>query len=151
MAISPKDRLDLLQKMSRNWLTLRRAIDALSEEQMTRSNTVGQWSVKDILAHITAWDRVVIGHIEAAENGEPPRRFSREEVDAFNREVIDETVDYDLADVMEDLNETHDELMSLIETTRALTKDLIRPVAYEHYTEHAAELRELARSSRPPG
>ena len=142
-----KAHIDLLQKMARNWLELRRAIDVLSESQMTRTGTVGEWSVKDTLAHIAAWDRVNIERIEAVGRGEPRREFTVDQIEELNRAAVEEAAEYELQDILEDLDETHQELMALLEESPAVSLKAMRKAAWEHYSEHAAEFRAIGRSS----
>jgi hypothetical protein len=45
---------ELIQKIESEWENLQSALDGLTEEQMHRPGVVGEWAIKDILAHITA-------------------------------------------------------------------------------------------------
>ncbi len=46
---------ELIKKIETEWDNLQAALDGLTEEQMHQPGVVGEWSIKDILAHITAW------------------------------------------------------------------------------------------------
>ncbi|MCL4559334.1 MAG: ClbS/DfsB family four-helix bundle protein [Chloroflexi bacterium] len=60
--------LTLLRQEFDRWEAL---FAGLREEQFTATNLVGDWSIKDILVHLTAWQQISIARMEAA-------RFNRE-------------------------------------------------------------------------
>lgn len=44
----------------------------IGEAQMTQPNTMGDWSFKDVLVHLTAWWQREVARLEAARRGERP-------------------------------------------------------------------------------
>jgi hypothetical protein len=53
-----------MARIDREWAALERRIALLSEAEMTTPGD-GGWSVKDLLAHISAWERVLlINHLQ---------------------------------------------------------------------------------------
>ena len=61
--------LDDLQAEQAGWEALLRDI---GEEHMTQPGVAGEWSIKDIVAHLTAWRRRTVGRVQAALRHEPP-------------------------------------------------------------------------------
>lgn len=143
MSIDQHERLQILQDVSKNWLELQRAIRGLSDTQMVRPGVVGEWSVKDIMAHITAWEQKLIDEIEARESGE---EFEEPDVDAFNAEQYRLNADMDLEDVRAEFQETHAELMEILEVTPVLNRDLVKFDTYAHYAEHAEHINQWRRA-----
>ena len=47
-------------------------LDNLSEDEITRPRPPSTWSIKDVMAHLMAWQQVSIARLEAA--GRPARR-----------------------------------------------------------------------------
>jgi hypothetical protein len=43
----------------------------IGEDRMEEPGVAGEWSVKDIVAHLTAWRRRTVGRLEAAAQGRP--------------------------------------------------------------------------------
>lgn len=43
----------------------------IGEDRMETPGVAGQWSIKDIVAHITAWRRRTVGRVEALARGDP--------------------------------------------------------------------------------
>ena len=68
---------------------LARALEGLTEAEAGRAGLTPKWSVKDALAHITAWEqegaRVLAGVIDGTER---PRRYPPEEIERFNEEAV---------------------------------------------------------------
>ena len=86
-----------LQEEYRNWLAL---LDEIGEERMDRPGVAGDWSIKDVVAHLTGWRRRTVGRLRAVARGEaepplpwPPELKSDDEInDWIYRESRDKTV-----------------------------------------------------------
>ncbi len=74
---------DILKTLDAEFDDLLASVNGLSDEQMTRV-WFGDWSVRDILAHIAGWHREMVGAFERIARGERP---------------VPESVDYSNADV----------------------------------------------------
>jgi hypothetical protein len=51
-----------------NWEAL---LQEIGEDHMTQPGVAGEWSIKDIVAHLTAWRRRTVGRFQAALHHEP--------------------------------------------------------------------------------
>ena len=62
------------------------AIDGLSDEQLEQPGVVGDWSVKDIMFHLTLWEAELIKLLWQAAQGVQPttEHFSQTPVDELN-------------------------------------------------------------------
>jgi hypothetical protein len=64
---------DLLEEIGRERAALDDALASLTPRQMARPGvTRGGWSVKDVLAHLVAWQQLALGWYEAGLRGEKP-------------------------------------------------------------------------------
>lgn len=65
---------ELLQWLQDENQQLKALIDQISPARMVESGVAGFWSMKDIVAHLTGWNRRLVANIEAAQRGvpEPP-------------------------------------------------------------------------------
>jgi hypothetical protein len=54
---------DLLETLASSRASLLAAFAGLSDEQLARKGTVGDWAVKDALGHVAAWERIVAGFL----------------------------------------------------------------------------------------
>ena len=57
-----------LREEYQQWLALLNQIGAAHMEQ---PGVAGEWSIKDIVAHITGWRRRTVARLQAAQRGEP--------------------------------------------------------------------------------
>lgn len=137
MPVSQQERLAILQDISHDWLELMRAIRGLPDPAFTRPGIVDSWSIKDVLAHVSAWERELIEHVAAEEHGD---EYVMPDVDQFNAEQAELDADRTLDDVRDDLEETHTELMSILEETPVLSRELVANDTYRHYADHAAQI-----------
>ena len=151
MTISTQERLAILRDIAESWLELRKALLGLSEHELVEPNTVGTWSFKDLMAHITAWERLLIERIRAMEEGRDTAELDEAEldVDGFNAEAVRRQAQKPIDEVREEFDRTHAELMQLLETTPVLTRDLVAGDTYEHYREHLKDVLEFMRSRSP--
>jgi hypothetical protein len=140
----------------------RRALEAelaaLSEEQMLLPGVVDDWTMKDVLAHISAWERMFMSWIESLMRDETPDRpefFSQEWTDRVNASVYEENRDRPLADILRESQASHEAVLAFIERMtdaelfdqqhfpwakgRAMAPWL-RANADEHYDEHREQI-----------
>ncbi len=50
------DKQQLLKRLEKAWAAIEESYDGLSDSQLTEPCVIGNWSVKDILAHVTTWE-----------------------------------------------------------------------------------------------
>ncbi len=113
---------ELLETIHRSWNELNEIIASLSAEQLIQSGAMDDWSLKDIMAHITAWEWLAMDRIHAAQTGEPlkyPAIKGDSFVDAFNAEVYENNQAAPLPKVMEAFHKTHAEFIEQIEVLDA--------------------------------
>ena len=63
--------LNWLQQQNRQWEAF---LDQIGEERMDQPGVAGDWSIKDIIAHLAVWQRGLNARLQAAlrGEGEPP-------------------------------------------------------------------------------
>jgi len=90
---------------------LEQLLEMLSEQQMTTAGVVGAWSIKDVLAHINAWERGVLGRLQAAAKNATPAfswapdeplftELSNADVDSMNDEIYQHNKNRSLQNVL---------------------------------------------------
>jgi len=60
--------LQWLQMQNQQWEAL---LDQIGEQRMDAGGVAGQWSIKDIVAHLAVWQRGLNARLQAALRGEP--------------------------------------------------------------------------------
>ncbi len=63
------ERAQLLSDIHEERARLERVLAKIDDAAMLEPDAVGQWSAKDVLAHIACWDKTDRGWIEAAARG----------------------------------------------------------------------------------
>lgn len=156
---TPPSKAKILSDIRTEWALFEQSLNQLSESQMLISGVTGPWSVKDILAHIIAWEKVLVDRIASITSGGEfriPRFMNNEDVEKFNHEFFVENRARLLPDVQLEFREQYTSLMTLLE---ALDEDeLFRPVPWDwadeslrlwhivvantsdHYQEHRLEI-----------
>lgn len=144
MAISKKKRLDMLKDISAAHLQLRKTISSLSDEDLTRPNTAGIWSGKDVISHLADWEGVYARVLKDRDAGRP-ERWPRDEMtdyalDRWNEAQVVARADWSLGEVREYFEQTHDDLMDLLERLPEIDPDEAREYTKDHYAQHYDDL-----------
>ena len=73
---------------------------------------------KDILAHVTTWEQEALKHLPLLLRGEKPPRYSVTHggIHAFDARMTEQKAGLPLADVLQDLETTHNHLGSFLES-----------------------------------
>ncbi|MBN2305326.1 MAG: ClbS/DfsB family four-helix bundle protein [Anaerolineae bacterium] len=107
------------------------ALDGLPEEQMLRVGAVGVWSIKDMLAHLVAWEAELVTALSQLEQHKqrPPRIVEIEDIDAWNEQQYHAHAARPLAAVLEDFHGVHKQLIRALNEldNRALDDNRLWP------------------------
>jgi uncharacterized damage-inducible protein DinB len=138
---------EIEERVEEAHLKLLKALDGLTEEEATRSGLNTQWSVKDALAHIVAWElhgADIIGEIQAGTW--KPQRLNKELIDNFNAQAVEVRRDFTMREVSDEFNAAHARMLSLIEKLpdeieeSSPTYKFIEGVTFKHMSHHAAQI-----------
>lgn len=147
--------LDLIRSGRAEWDAL---LQEVGKDRMAIPGVVGDWSVKDLLAHVTFWEGSATRHLEAAIRGEPtsPTPYTGLDFEEVNQLVYRENKDRTVDDLLEWSISTHRRMVGAIE---ALSEEQLgepgrfpwlegSPLweavsgnSYDHYPEHIASIR----------
>jgi hypothetical protein len=144
------DRQRLLKRLDQAWAVLRESYAGLSDSGLTEPGVTGDWSVKDILAHVTTWEEEALKHLPLIiEGGRPPWYVRYGGIDAFNAEMTEQKRDLLLPEVLRQLDDTHRRLIDFVQRApeAQLTRETrfrrrLRLDTYGHYPLHAEAIRE---------
>lgn len=159
------DKASILDELRSKYAALEGILAPLDEAQMTTPGVIGNWSIKDILAHISSWQHRLLAWLHAARHNEEPTISgpdSEEEMDRLNEQFYKENRSRPLADVLGGFRSSY---LQIVEAVQAMPEeDLIDPQrfswlngdslrqlvagdTYDHYQEHRQQIEEwLARS-----
>ncbi len=153
------DKANLLDTMQTERAKLDGLLATLSAEQICQTALENEWSVKDVLAHISTWERMCVDWIQAGLRGErpdkPEKGYTWEELDTFNEKTFLGNRERTLNDVQADSRLAYQQLL---EQVQALSEDditnpqrfpwtdgrglvpFIAANSYEHYQEHFEQI-----------
>ena len=112
---------------------LKAVLGPLSEEQLTWPGVESDWSVKDILAHITDWEQRMVRWIEESMRGEVPERpapgMTWDDLDRLNQEIYLLNKERAPADVLAESDSSYQRALTAVEALAE--KDLLDPRRFE--------------------
>src|SRR5437868_4667680 len=84
-----KDKASVLRAIRDKHAEMEALLGKLDDKQMTAPELDDGWSVKDTLAHIVAWERLMIGWLDTLARGDKPVIYTPEFVDDGTNDTID--------------------------------------------------------------
>lgn len=147
----------VLQRLGTAWTAFEESYAGLAESRLLIPGVTGNWSVRDIIAHVTWWEEEALAHLPLVREGGRPPRYSVKYggIDAFNALMTEERRDLSLAEVLRQHAEVHERLVDYV---RGAPEELfaretrfrrrLRLDAYSHYPIHARAIREWRQRSR---
>jgi hypothetical protein len=139
----------LLGQIDNAWTELAHSYAGLPEARLVQPGVVDDWSVKDIVAHVTTWEQEALKHLPLiVAGGTPPRYAAQGGIDAFNARATEAGRRLSLAEVLRRRDETHARLVEFIRRQpegtfggRTRARRRLRLDTYGHYPEHTAAIR----------
>jgi hypothetical protein len=139
----------LLGALDAAWTALADSYAGLPESRLVEPGVVEDWSVRDILSHVTTWEEEALRHLPLIiAGGTPPRYAEQGGIDAFNARATEDGRRRSLAEVMRRRDETHARLVDFIRAQREGTfggrtraRRRLRLDTYGHYPEHTEAIR----------
>ena len=135
----------LIQKIETAWEAFNKSIEGLSEAEMLEPGVIGEWSVRDIIAHVTVWEEEALKALPIILTGQRTPRYSvlYGGIDAFNAQMTEKNRSLSLEEVLCRRDETHQRLLAFIRsapqeqiTTETRFRRRVRYDSYSHYSEH---------------
>jgi hypothetical protein len=126
-------------------------LSSLSEEQMTIPAVNDSWTIKDNIAHLTAWQSYLLSQLQGLIDGKrPPAFMPGLSEDEINKVFYEENKERPLAEVRADFHLFHQRVLADVQSLSEETLNapfpwsndgyavcsLIAGNTYEHYEEH---------------
>jgi uncharacterized protein (TIGR03083 family) len=115
----PKSKAHILKRLQAERRRLEQSLASLSPDDMLRPGVVGEWSVKDVLAHLADWEAHMLVWIETARRGDPVEGpdvgLTWKQFDLFNRRIYEAHRDQSLEDVLDYFHSVHRRFMDMVE------------------------------------
>jgi hypothetical protein len=98
---------------------LEKSLAPLSGEEMIQPGVTGNWSVKDILAHIAAWEQLFLSWnrsgIQGHTAGRPPVGMSQRAIDELNQEIYESHRDRGLEEIKAEFSASYRQILAAVE------------------------------------
>lgn len=140
----------LLQRISTRWDEFTASYAGLTAADMQTPGVVEDWSVRDILAHVSWWEEEALTHLPTILEGGRPERYSVRwgGIDAFNASMTERRAALSLEEVLELHQSTHARLLDYLtdvpETaiaTETRFRRRLRLDTWGHYPIHTEHIR----------
>jgi hypothetical protein len=144
------DKQQFLKRLDQAWGAFEAAGAGVSDAQLVAPGVAGDWSVKDLLAHVTTWEEEALKYLPLILAGGRPPRYATQYggLDAFNAQVSEQKRRLSLAEVQAQRAATHQRLLDYLATVPAESfasetrfRRRLRIETYSHYTLHANMIR----------
>jgi hypothetical protein len=158
-APAPTTRQELLAELDQEWARIERICFTLGEEAMCKPGAQDDWSVKDLLCHLSAWEKYLLDRLSYVLSGQTPRypvMQTWEDVHRFNAQVFEQNKDRPLTSVVIEFRSLYRGVMTVLEALddellnqpysydfsadKLTLLQLIRANTYEHYREHCIDI-----------
>jgi hypothetical protein len=138
-----------LRRMDEGWATFDERVKGLRSEQLTIRLGDGEWTRKQMLAHITAWHELTTDRLQKfAEAGEPVGLPGDEAEDAINARIARSSDGRTTGEIVMAMSDSHRRLRRAV---ASLTDDqlaahdgwaaaVIAGNSFEHYEQHLPDL-----------
>ena len=139
-------RREMLTKVGGSWKALQDAIGQVQPHRLEVSGVVEAWSVKDLIGHVTSWERQAMSTILAFQESGDADALKWADIDGFNALTAKSNSSRSLEELRSDMEAVHDELLAFID---ALPEGVagddrvqrrVRVDGYEHYAEHTEHI-----------
>jgi nicotinamidase-related amidase len=114
----PTNKQQLLDEAQRKYEALGRQFALFTPEEMVRPGVIGTWSIKDILAHLLEWQRMLMDWYEAELRGETPavpaEGYNWSQLPALNQAIYERCQDVALDDVRSQLDASHRHVLDVV-------------------------------------
>ena len=141
----------LLQRIETAWTAFTDSYAGLKDAELAEPGVTDDWSVRDIIAHVTIWEEEALKHVPDILAGRRPPRYSVTYggIDAFNALMVEQRSRLPLDEVLRQQADAHQRLLALARSlpdeqiareTRARRR--LRLDTWSHYPIHTRAIRE---------
>jgi hypothetical protein len=144
----PKDTREpqeILAHVIASRVALTSAIYGLSKNELTTKGAVGDWSVKDVMAHVGRWEEICFDELQKHLRGEQSTEDYRDAL-AYNDRWEAELQGLSLLETIEYFETAHYRLFGLLssltpEQWNGYVRAWVRGSTWHHFEEHGEQIR----------
>jgi uncharacterized protein (TIGR03083 family) len=125
----PFTKAQILTENQKEHDALEQFLTTVTPEQMTQPGALGDWSVKDVLAHLYEWEQMVLDWHAAGQRGETPHvpaaGYKWSQLPALNQSIYEKHRDRPLDEMLNLFRASYRQVMAIIESLSE--EDLFTP------------------------
>lgn len=114
----PATKQALLDESRKEFDELLKIVESIPAEWRVEAGVVGEWSVKDLLAHLHEWHRMFLGWYAAGQAGSTPalpaEGYKWSQLPALNERIYQQYRDQPYEMVLQALRESFDQVMEVV-------------------------------------
>jgi len=144
------DKARLIHQLEKAWDEFKGSFGGLPDSDLMKPATIGDWSIKEIISHVTTWENEALKYLPLILAGEKTPRYSIAHggIHAFNAQMAEQKRSLPLSEVMAQMDDTHRRLAAFIR--KAPEEQFVRETrfrhrlrldTYTHYRQHAEAIR----------
>ena len=115
----PTTKKEIIETAQKERVALEEFLDTLTPEQMDQPKMIGEWAVKDVLAHLFEWESMVMQWYEIGKKGKTPAVPSAEynwgQLPALNHAIFVKYRDKSLAEIQKNFKASYKKILKTIE------------------------------------
>jgi len=135
----PLTKDQLIAETEAEYAALEKFLAALTPQQMVEPGALGEWSVKDVLAHLYEWQRMFFAWYEAGLRGETPpmpaEGYKWNQLPALNHAIYLRHRDLPLDEALRLFRGSHQKTLALVRDLSP--EELTQPGLYPWQGKHA--------------
>lgn len=105
---------DVVDELRAARTELMAALEGLTPEQMRMAGAVGIWSVKDVLAHLTAWESELVTALNQATKKRAPQIVLIDDLDEWNAKQYHISAARSAESILVDFESVHNILCNMV-------------------------------------
>jgi hypothetical protein len=124
------------------WGQIQAELASIPEERMEEPGAVGEWSVKDLMAHLAVWDDVAAAKARRHLTGEPTPESEQITWQERNDREHARRKDWTLDETRQEMEAAHARMLDALSQAPDLEPEFWEDDTYGHYLEHLGDLRQ---------
>lgn len=114
-----KSKATILKRLQAERIKLEKTLSFLDPEEMSEAAVVGEWTVKDVLAHLAEWEAHMLTWVETARSGDPVEHpdpgLTWKQLNAFNQRIYEAHRHQPLDEVLGYFHTIHEQFITMVE------------------------------------
>lgn len=100
------NRDELLEELENSRIQILELLEPLPDDTLVEQGTIGEWSIADVLAHLTAWESELVTLLMQVDQGKKPEKWFQavKDIQAYNVQRYQENKGRDLDRIFDDFH-----------------------------------------------